>query len=64
MSTQQQLKAFARINETRREAEFKADMKYRNALHDYNDALRKAYDEYHNELEQIEKQWQEELTKI
>jgi hypothetical protein len=58
------LDKFAELNNKRREDEYKAYSIYRNKMHDYNDALRKAYNEYHDTLEQIEKDWSKKLQEF
>ena len=50
-----------RISTERREAEDASWREYRNALQDYNSFLRSAYKKHHDNLDRIEKEWQDKL---
>jgi hypothetical protein len=55
---------FRRINDERDEAERASWREYRNALQDYNAALRAAYNKHHDNLERIEADWREKLERV
>lgn len=64
MTKKRQLEQFALINRERQEAEEVSWREYRDALSDYNDALRTAYQVHHDRLDEIEREWQTKLQKI